>query len=265
MSRLHFDYVMTLAFSEPAAECHYTIKCLPKNTDIQKISDIKIRLIPEMEFQRGEDAFGNQTIYGRMLEKHDTFGFHISGIADTNLALGDCLKEGEYAGRYLYPFGLNKAGAGIQKYFEELQIDTGKSAYEIGVELMNRLYADFVYEKAVTNVNTTAEEAWQQKKGVCQDYAHILIALCHLAKIPARYVTGMMVGEGFSHAWVEILSDDVWYGLDPTNGCLATETYIKIGVGRDASDCMINKGIIKGGGMQTQTVTVKVTELDAAV
>lgn len=261
MSRLHFDYVMTLAFSEPATESHYTIKCLPKDTDVQKISELEIKLLPEMEFQRGKDAFGNETIYGNILENHDTFGFQISGVAETGLAKGDSLKEEEYAGRYLYPFGLNKAGDGIRNYFEHMQLDLTKSAYDIGVELMNRLYNDFTYEKAVTNVTTTAEEAWQQGKGVCQDYAHILIALLHLAKIPARYVTGMMVGEGFSHAWVEILSENVWYGLDPTNGCLATNDYIKIGMGRDASDCVINKGIIKGGGMQTQTVAVKVSQM----
>ena len=260
MSRLHFDYVMTLSFSQMATESHYTIKCLPKDTDVQKISDLEIKLLPEIDFQQGEDAFGNATIYGNVLENHDMFGFQISGIAETNLAAGEQLGE-EYAGRYRYPFGLNKAGDGIRTYFENMQIDFEKSAYEIGIEMMNRLHADFVYEKAVTNVTTTAEEAWQQGKGVCQDYAHILIALMHLANVPARYVTGMMVGEGFSHAWVEILSDNIWYGLDPTNGCLVADDYIKIGVGRDASDCMINKGIIKGGGFQTQTVAVKVSQM----
>lgn len=110
-------------------------------------------------------------------------------------------------------------------------------------------------------MDTSAEEAWALGKGVCQDYAHILIALCHLSDIPARYVTGMMVGEGHSHAWVEILDHGHWYALDPTNNCIAADTYIKIGHGRTAKDCMINKGIIKGGGSQHQTVTVRVEEL----
>ena len=114
-------------------------------------------------------------------------------------------------------------------------------------------------------MRTTAEEAFMQRKGVCQDYAHIFIALCHLAKIPARYVAGMMVGEGFSHAWVEILSDGVWYAIDPTHACMANDTYIKISVGRDAEDCMINKGIMKGGGTQLQTVRVLVEEIPVEV
>ena len=131
--------------------------------------------------------------------------------------------------------------------------------------LMKCLHEEFHYETGSTTMRTTAEEAFMQRKGVCQDYAHIMIALCHLAKIPARYVAGMMVGEGYSRAWVEILSEDVWYAFDPTHACEAKENYIKIGVGRDAEDCMINKGILKGGGSQTQEIRVLVEELPVEV
>ena len=95
---------------------------------------------------------------------------------------------------------------------------------------------------------------------VRQDYAQILIALCHLEKIPARYVAGMMIGEGASHAWVEICQDGIWYGLDPTNNKLVDDDYIKLSHGRDASDCLINRGVIVGGGEQTQDIKVHVWE-----
>ena len=113
-----------------------------------------------------------------------------------------------------------------------------------------------------TNINTTAEEAFVQGQGVCQDYAHIFIALLHLAKIPSRYVTGLIVGEGASHAWVEILCGRKWYGIDPTNNCIVSDEHIKIGIGRDARDCMINRGIMHGGGLHTQKISVSVTESD---
>jgi transglutaminase-like putative cysteine protease len=71
----------------------------------------------------------------------------------------------------------------------------------------------------------------------------------------------MMIGEGQTHAWVEILSGDYWYALDPTNNCIAADTYIKIAHGRDAADCMVNKGIVKGLAQQEQIVTVLVKEL----
>ena len=78
--------------------------------------------------------------------------------------------------------------------------------------------------------------------------------------IPARYVTGMLIGEGASHAWVEVLAGEHWYPLDPTNNCVVTDSHIKIGTGRDAGDCLINRGIMHGGGTQTQDVRVCVTE-----
>ena len=87
-----------------------------------------------------------------------------------------------------------------------------------------------------------------------------MIALCRMAGIPARYVTGMLVGEGSSHAWVEVLSVGKWYGLDPTNNLIVGEEHIKIGTGRDASDCPINRGLLFGGGEQVQIVSVKVRQ-----
>ena len=89
MNKLHFDYWMELSFTEPVAETHYTIKCLPKDTDLQRISEIKIKIEPENEFQQGEDSFGNAQIYGCVRETHQKFGFQISGIAQRGLALGE--------------------------------------------------------------------------------------------------------------------------------------------------------------------------------
>lgn len=265
MSKLHFDYWMELKFAETVTESHYTIKCLPKDTDMQQISDVEICVFPENHFQKGEDAFGNITIYGNVFEPHNAFGFHISGNAMTNLSYGEPVKEDEHTGIYLYPYGLNKSGAGIKDYFSQIVFDSCENEYDKALVLMNRLHADFAYETGSTHMRTTAEEAWQQRKGVCQDYAHILIALCQLAKLPARYVAGMLVGEGVSHAWVEVLADGVWHAIDPTHACLALDNYIKIGVGRDAEDCMINKGIMKGGGAQTQEIRVLVEELPVEV
>ena len=125
---------------------------------------------------------------------------------------------------------------------------------------MNELSLNFAYLPKTTDVNTTAEEAFVQGYGVCQDYAHIYISFLHMAGIPARYVTGFIVGEGESHAWVEVLCNDKWYGFDPTHNRRVNDEYIKIGIGRDAKDCMINRGIMHGGGLHTQKVTVQVKE-----
>lgn len=274
MSKLHFEYWTDISYSENASACHYTLKCLPQDTDMQKITDLKVVIQPENHCQMDYDSFGNRIAHGDIYVNHNRFSFHVTGTAQTECAISEKVGEDEFVGLYRYPNTLNEAGNGLKAYFDNLKVpakgvytnscgDTGEvTDYDRAVYLMNALHRDYTYEPGVTHVGTTAEEAWQLGRGVCQDYAHMLIGLCHLAEIPARYVTGMMVGEGYSHAWVEILSKGYWYGMDPTNGGVTTGNYIKIAVGRHANDCIVNRGILRGGGMQTQEIRVVVEEIE---
>ena len=88
-----------------------------------------------------------------------------------------------------------------------------------------------------------------------------MITLCRMANIPARYVVGMLIGEGESHAWVEAAQDGRWYGLDPTNNVMVGENHIKISHGRDYNDCLINQGMFTGMAAQHRTITVQVEEI----
>ena len=95
--------------------------------------------------------------------------------------------------------------------------------------------------------------------GVCQDYSHVLLSLLRMAGMPARYVVGLMQGEGESHAWVEANCRGYWYGIDPTNHLLINESYIKLAHGRDYGDCMISRGISRNPrAIQTMDVSVSV-------
>lgn len=116
------------------------------------------------------------------------------------------------------------------------------------------------YQPGITNVHTNAEEAFVLGQGVCQDYAHIYLSLLRLDGIAARYVVGMMMGEGASHAWVEVNCKGYWYGFDPTNDLLVNEGYIKISHGRDYADCIVNRGIFRGKAQQEQKIAVSVKE-----
>lgn len=127
--------------------------------------------------------------------------------------------------------------------------------------MMHRLHADFAYRKAATDVTTTAEQALERGGGVCQDYAQIFLALLRLAGIPARYVTGILEGEGQSHAWVEIALGGYWYGLDPTNDCAVAYAHVKIGSGRDFADCRISQGVFFGAAHQKLSVEALVQEI----
>lgn len=260
MKKLTFDYYMQIDYSEPVSSCHFTIKCLPQETLRQRVENIQIHLSPNVPYSTGRDSFGNAQIYGWDDVLHTTFSFRITGDLYTGYDHKEEKINDDMLAVFRHSHGLNRAGEKLCAYYEKLVGKLPVDAYEKALFLTHRLHEDFVYEKGCTDVDTTAEEAWKQGRGVCQDYAHILIALLHREKIPARYVTGMIPGEGVSHAWVEVAKDGFWYGIDPTNDIPVGDDYIKIGAGRDAADCQINRGIMHGGGSQKQCVRVSVNE-----
>lgn len=258
MKKLHFDYSMKISYSISVGRCNFTIKCFPQNTARQQVEKMDISISPPTEYCFGFDGLRNKQIYGLNDKPHTEFEFKISG--DVTITEADYEEEvnDNIAMIFNHPHGLNIAGDNIKEYYKKLNLEKCKNNYDKSVVIMHSLYNDFVYESGVTTIRTTAEEAFTLGKGVCQDYAHIFIALAHQAKIPARYVTGLIIGEGESHAWVEILDNGKWYGLDPTNNEFVRDKYIKIGIGRDAYDCTINRGIMHGGGLHSQEIKANV-------
>ena len=151
--------------------------------------------------------------------------------------------------------------AQIAGAFDVLEERLAMAGLTLGdVVKMDCLFRDFSYVPGKTDIHTTAAQAWAGRQGVCQDYAHIFVTLCRLAGYPARYVAGMMVGEGATHAWAEVYIDGVWMGFDPTHNRLTDDTYIKLSHGRDFGDCTIDRGCFKGFASQRQNIYVKVED-----
>ncbi len=262
MEILHFEYQMEIQYENPVHLCHFTIKCIPKNDERQQLLDSKISLEPDTAYSFGEDAWQNRQIYGRVEGAHDRFSFRISGNVQNKEIEYEEKARAEMTSVYRYPAGKCQPGRELLAYYDsfsallkELPDERKKCEY-----IMQRLYEDFAYVPSATGVDTAAEEAWSQRKGVCQDYAHIYISLLRLAGIPARYVCGLIEGEGASHAWTEALLGEHWCGFDPTHNRPVQKGYIKLGDGRDALDCAINRGIMFGGGNQEQKISVLVEE-----
>lgn len=257
---LQFDYDMQLTYSAPIHMCHFTIKCLPKNTCRQRLVSKELSLTPPVVYSEGEDSYGNGTIYGHVPQPHDFFEFHIKGQVEIlPIDYEEEVQPGRL-GMYKYPSGKCIAGPNIKKYFDSLKLDLQKNPFDLAMSIMERLHQNFSYVPSTTQVETDAEAALSQGTGVCQDYAHIFITLLRLAGIPARYVCGLLVGEGASHAWVEAAIDGKWIGMDPTNNCLVKDSHIKLGDGRDATECAINRGIMRGNCAQSQKVTALVSQ-----
>ncbi len=142
------------------------------------------------------------------------------------------------------------------------------------VKLVSKyIYDNFTYTPGSTTVNTTASEALKNKVGVCQDYTHLMLALCRSRGIPARYVSGYlyigensaMRGDAATHAWVEVkLPTAGWIGFDPTNNVLVKDQHIRIAVGRDYTDIVPLKGVYHGG-LQKLDVKVSVHAIEENV
>jgi transglutaminase-like putative cysteine protease len=129
------------------------------------------------------------------------------------------------------------------------------------------VYKNFTYKKGITTVDTTLEEIWKLRSGVCQDFAHILLEMLRLVNIPARYVSGYicpnkngMRGEGATHAWAEAFIPGYgWLGLDPTNNCIANEKHVRLAVGKNYYDCSPVRGTYRGTSKHSLNVGVSVS------
>jgi transglutaminase-like putative cysteine protease len=136
--------------------------------------------------------------------------------------------------------------------------------------LCQNIFDSFAYKKGITTVESTVEEIWKLKSGVCQDFAHILLVMLRLLDIPARYVSGYICtkktgirGEGATHAWVEAYIPYYgWLGFDPTNNCIVNETHVRLAVGKNFSDCSPVKGTYRGTSDHTMEVAVNVSYED---
>lgn len=137
---------------------------------------------------------------------------------------------------------------------------------QLARDLTTYVYENFKYQKGITTIETTPDEIWKIKSGVCQDFAHILLVMFRLMKIPARYVSGYicpnkpgMRGEGATHAWAEAYIPAMgWVGFDPTNNCVVGEMHVRLAVGKNFTDCSPVKGTYRGTADHILEVTVTV-------
>jgi transglutaminase-like putative cysteine protease len=160
----------------------------------------------------------------------------------------------------------------------------GRALMQAAQELTARMHRDFRYETASTDINTPALQALQARRGVCQDFAHILLACLRSLGLPARYVSGYLltqapagqarlIGSDASHAWVSVYLPELanhasqgWLDLDPTNDRTGLASpgldYAQLAVGRDFADVSPLRGVLQGGGAHTLNVAVTVAPLD---
>ena len=164
--------------------------------------------------------------------------------------------------------------------FAQISFMPGRPMLDAATALMTQIYTRMTYESESTEVNTPALDALQQGKGVCQDFAHIMVACCRAIGLPARYVSGYMltapppgqprlIGSDASHAWASVYfpgqdaQSGRWLDFDPTNNRAPGEDYVTLATGRDFLDVSPMRGVIRGGSRHTLRVAVTVAPMDS--
>ena len=243
-----------------------------------------LRVAPSGSIRRYQDGFGNAAALVTVPRIHSYVEVISTGIVETLLDNPFTPPTGrprpltsaeQYD--YLRPSKHVAIGEEVVALATQHRPASAADAFESVRALTNLIYAGFSYEKDVTTIGTTVSEVIDSKRGVCQDFAHVLLALCRALEIPARYVSGYLVigseapalegrpprGAGASHAWVEAWTlTHGWRGFDPTNNVLASESHVKMAIGRDYADVPPSRGVYRGSAPETLSVEVTTKTLD---
>ena len=255
MGRLGFLFQLQLTFSKPVNHHAFQLRCLPKSSARQEVVQSSFCVLPECETMMSEDYFGMKQS-GSMITPHAGFSVQAEGVVNILPDLCEKADSNWKLGPYRQETFLTAPGFVLKGMAEELP------EHNVPAAVMSLLSDRFVYAPGKTHAKTTAEEAAAQMQGVCQDEAHIMLSLLRMKGIPCRYIVGYMLGEGSTHAWVEVLHGETWIGLDPTNHRTVNDEYILISAGRDANDCPVNRGVFSGAAEQQSQSSVSVWHIN---
>ena len=202
-----------------------------------------------VRFENRQDRFGNEIVDAFAPRVTSAIEFLAEVSVERSSSEPNRLPNGWQEQSYLLePTRLTAADPPLDRVADEL-----REKSEWGLDLADRIndwvYQSITYKGGITGVRTTAAEALAQGFGVCQDYAHIMLAICRSAELPSRYVSGHLVGQGGTHAWVEVIlpvddgtGDAIAWAFDPTHASRGGLEYVTIAVGADYSDVAPTSG-----------------------
>lgn len=254
--RYKYSYQTIVRYSTDVTNHHFLLRCTPIEGENQRIIEQEINLLSPTYMNRSMDVFGNIIHYGSMINRHDLFVVASSGVVECdNYGFRDDAPKQIF----LSPTPLTSCDSRMSEFCDGAC--SAPSAVDQAMVLAGQIFHYMDYAPNITTIHTKANESFRLRKGVCQDFAHILIAMCRRRSIYARYVAGFVVGTGQTHAWVEVYDGGVWYGVDPTYNLFITSNYVKIAHGRDATDCSVTRGLYTGIASESTEVRVVLESL----
>ena len=274
---LEIQHETRLEYTEPVSEWVTELRMEPLSDRDQTCQTFHLALSQPAGTFRFQDGFGNRVHHFNLLTPVQTVRVLAASIVETHPP-----GENPTASQSTYPLNPETFPLEVQDYLrlrgpigattrlapvlDELQPTSGTPLESWVRRVSEYIHARFVYARDVTSAASPIDHVLKEGKGVCQDFAHLMIAVARSFGVPARYVSGYLHRPGEesqSHAWCELwLPDRGWAGIDPTNDCLTNERFVKVAFGRDFSDVPPNRGIYRGQSGETIFVRVETRALE---
>ena len=257
-----YRYVVEVRFSPAIGQHHFKLRAVPRQNAFQRIVSHRLEISPACHWLTAADGFGNAVQYGCFMHLHEEMAVVSEGVVRCGLyGIGQC----DPPHIYLQPTSLTWWDADMSRWATEVACGVARDwsighkndprqAFTVADELMHAVFLRVEYQRFATDGETSANDVFHLRRGVCQDFAHLMIAACRSVGLAARYANGLVEGEGETHAWVEVCVDGQWHGFDPSRDCRVEWGYLKIGHGRDVNDCPSNRGHIYGHTIERMTV-----------
>ncbi len=275
-------------YSEEVSLSRHRLRLRPRNSEIQKVESFRFDFFPMPSLVRESiDSLGNHLTEVFIEQAHRFFQIKCVSQVETvprpfidpsltpswSQVILDLQKMNQLDPRlYLYPSPYAPWVNGLHDWTEksfpkEIPILVGV------LDLSKRIFNDYTFDPQATTVSTPLSEVIKEKRGVCQDFAHLQVAALRSMGIAARYVSGYirtapqpgqmkLVGGDASHAWVSVfIPGSGWIDIDPTNNRLVDENYVVIGWGKDYSDVSLIRGTLTGGGSHSLSLSVDLSDL----
>lgn len=263
-------------YAAPVRDSFNEARLQPFSDEWQTVDHFLLKVLPAARLRHHRDFYANVVHHFELAEPHTTL------LVESNLCV--TTKARPRLGAAETPWPLARIGEAERetRVFDFLQasrfVETSPEFWRRAIDatqgitdtwqaaqaLMKFVHTELRYEPNSTSVHTHAREVLRDKRGVCQDFAHVMLSLCRAIKIPALYVSGYLATEiaSATHAWVEVLIPGVgWQALDPTHNCQPGNTYVKIAVGRDYADAAPLTGQYKGTTDRQMQVRVSIKQL----
>jgi transglutaminase-like putative cysteine protease len=262
---LTVEHVTRFGYDGPINEAYTELRLKPAHGDGQRCASFSLATDPRgAVVEEYRDRFGNTVHHFDLLESHD----RLEVVARSEVWTPEHFEPDEAEPSLLdrWDFLQPTRYVPLDGAIGELaaSVEDGDSL-DTALVLMSAVQGSMTYETGSTNVHTRADEALADGRGVCQDFAHVLIGLCRVHGIPARYVSGYLYDPSTdgdaseSHAWADVLSADGWVSIDPTHDRGQTFNYVRVGVGRDYADVPPTRGIYKGAATEELEVQVSIS------